>query len=105
MNQDEIITCYHHTESIKEAACIADLSVQKVRRILITAGEWTSPRTDEINRLKESGKTVTEIAVLLGITENAVIGHLPYSKGEYKSAEPTRNAVAIRRHRERKSQK
>ena len=105
MTTEEIISCFHHTESIKETARIADLSVQKVRRILITAGEWTSTRTDEINRLMELGKTVTEVASMLGITENAVMGHLPYSKGEYNSANPTKNAFAIRRHRKRKGQK
>lgn len=105
MTTKEIISNYHHTESVLETSRVTGLSVQKVRRILITAGEWTSPRTDEINRLMESGKTVTEVASMLGITENAVIGHLPYSKGEYNSASPTKNAIAIRRHRERKSQK
>lgn len=105
MTHQDIISIYHETESAKETARISGLSPQKVRRILITAGEWSSPRTDEITRLWESGKTVAEISALLGIAPKTVAGHLPYRKGEYKGNNPSGNALNIRRYRERKRNK
>ena len=99
MTPAQLVTLYEQTESVRETARLSGLSPQKVRRVLITAGVWTSPRSDEINRLREAGKTIPEIAAALGLTENAVTGHLPYSKGAYNSDAPTENALAIRRHR------
>lgn len=96
-----VVKIYRQTESVLETARITGLSTQKVRRILLTAGEWSSPRTDEVARRLEAGQSIAEIADALGISEKSVMAHMPYKKGMYNSPAPTRNALAIRRHRGR----
>lgn len=102
MIAQKIIDLYEQTESIKATAAISGLSPQKVRRILITAGQWTSPIANKINQLYAHGKSISQIASALDIKEKTVIGYLPYSKGMYHADAPTKNALAIRRHRERR---
>ena len=102
MTAQKIIDLYAQTESIKATAAISGLSPQKVRRILITAGQWTSPMADKINHLYAHGKSISQIASALEVREKTVIGYLPYSKGMYHADTPTRNALAIRKHRERR---
>ncbi len=105
MTTEEIVARYQATESLRETAYAAKLSRQKVRRILITAGVWSSSRTDDIHRLMGEGKSTREIASELDMTENAVISYLPYTKGIYGADEPTENALAIRRWREKHKSK
>ena len=99
---ENVVKIYQQTQSVLETSRITGLSTQKVRRILLTAGEWSSPRTDEVSRRLEAGQSIAEIAGALGISEKAVIAHLPYRKGQYHASAPTKNALAIRRHRERR---
>lgn len=56
------------------------LSAERVRRILITAGDYTSSFTEQVAWLYDGGrgKTVAEIAGILGASEGRVRGHLPY---------------------------
>ena len=79
------------------------LSAPKVKRILITSGLYSTPRTEEIAAMRRQGMTVEQIAEELGITVAAVQAHLPYIKGHYMAEYPTINALRIRRSREKKS--
>lgn len=88
--------------SIKEIAKELAISEQKARKILITTGLYTTPEISHAVRMHESGKSVEEIAKELSISRKAVLAMLPYSKGEYNSDTPSKNATAIRRFRERK---
>lgn len=83
--------------SIKEIARRLSISEQKTRRILITAGTYTTPTIRRIAEETAAGKTIDEIAAGLGVTAKAVIANMPYSKGSYNMEYPSKNALAIRR--------
>lgn len=78
------------------------LTKQKARKILISAGLYKTETIAYCIKRMEEGASGKEIAEELGIGEKAVKSMLPYSKGEYNLEAPTKNAAAIRRHRERK---
>lgn len=87
--------------SIKEIAHRLRISEQKARRILITTGSYTTPTIRRIAEETAAGKTIDEIAAELGVTVKAVIANMPYSKGSYSMEYPSKNALAIRRCREK----
>lgn len=121
MNDDlinETKRVYNQYKSIKSTAMKLDMSEQKVRKLLITAGvELESPLTTRIIDMYKSGKTVDDIAKIEKISRKAVIAHLPYIKGplqkwtdEERSAAKdgksvpgrTKNAVRIEKFRLKK---
>lgn len=105
VTEQEIITAYHATGSIRATAKQTGFSAPTVRKILITAGEYASPRTDEIKKLMESGLSVEEIARELNCTISAIHSFLPYSKGCYAVGEKTENAKRIAACRQKQAEK
>ena len=99
-----MISAYKITGSIRAAAQAANVTNQKARKILISAGLYKTKTIDYCIKRWEEGASGKEIAEELGIGEKAVKSMLPYSKGEYNLEAPTKNAAAIRRHRERKGE-
>lgn len=71
----------------------AGISLQKVRKILITAGAWSDETSEKIGKLRANGMSVPEIAEELGVKTNTVWSYLPYSKGMYNQEYPTINAI------------
>ncbi len=102
MNNDELITYYRECNSIKECARHFGIAQQTARRLLILAGEYTSPISEKINALYDQGYTAHDIAEKVGRGLKAVQGYIPYTKGKYMSETPTINALRIRACRERK---
>lgn len=45
----------------------AGISLQKVRKILITAGAWSDETSEKIGKLRANGMSVPEIAEELGV--------------------------------------
>lgn len=88
--------------SIRSIANHLSISGQKVRRVLITLGLYTSPMIQQVNTMAEAGSSVEEIAEALQIGRKAVISMLPYSKGAYNLITPTANAAHLRQWREKK---
>ena len=78
------------------------ISRLKVRKILITTGDYKSPMTEEILRLKEQGKKPGEICEMLGIGRSTLNSYLPYEKGVYKLEGVSAGAERVARWRERK---
>ena len=92
-----VLRLWEQELSQKEIARRLNVSEQKVRRILLTAG---AIETDE-SRLFASGMSVSDIAAKLGKSEKAVVQRLPYSKGMYNAEYPTANALRMRSYREK----
>lgn len=84
--------------SQKEIGRAVHISPGKVRKILITLGDI---ETEEL-RLFSAGLSVDEIASKMRKSKNAVLARLPYDKGMYNSERPSKNALRIRTHRERR---
>lgn len=89
-------------KSLRRTAAALDLSEAATRKILITAGEYDSPRKREIDALREAGMTVQQIADKLGVSDTAVDSFIPYKRGTYLIPSQTKNAAAIRRCRKAK---
>lgn len=78
------------------------ISEQKTRKILITAGAWSSPLSQKIAKMREDGKSIDEIAEFLGMTRNAVLSYTPYDRGMQGAEYPSVNALRIRACRAKK---
>lgn len=50
----------------------AGISLQKVRKILITAGAWSDETSEKIGKMRSSGMSVPEIAEEMGMKTNTV---------------------------------
>lgn len=100
MKAEDVVQAYNTEGSIKKVAALFRISEQKVRKILIDAGEYESDRAGEVKDLYEQGFSVEDIADKLG--KSAVSGYLPYSKGLYLSETPSSNAIKIRKCRANK---
>jgi transposase len=100
----ELINFYRECESIKECARKFHCSEKKARRLLITAGEYNTPLSNQINDLYSQGLSCMEISEKLGMRAKTVQDYLPYTKGQYLAENPTENAIRIRACRKRKSE-
>lgn len=89
--------------SLKAIARQLKVSEQKVRKILITAGAWSSPTSRKVAELQAAGKSLDEIAAALGITRNAVLSYTPYDRGMQNAEYPSLNALRIRASRAKKN--
>lgn len=83
----------------------AGISLQKVRKILITAGAWSDETSEKIGKLRADGMSVPEIAEELGVKTNTVWSYLPYSKGMYNQEYPTINAIRVRNSKRKAKEK
>lgn len=88
--------------SLKQIGRQLGISEQKVRKILISVGAWSSETSKKINSLVESGKSLDEIQAVTSLTRNAVLSYLPYERGMQNAEYPTINALRIRKCRQNK---
>lgn len=101
MTIEQVAEFYNGCESIKETARYFAVSEQKIKRFLITAGVYENEQSRAVIDLYKAGFTPEEIGERLKLSKSAVFSHLPYIKGQYMSDTPSKNAVRIRKCRER----
>ncbi|MCD8231197.1 MAG: hypothetical protein LUD14_05145 [Clostridiales bacterium] len=89
--------------SIRRTGEELDITLLKARKLLITAGAYSSEISDEVNALYQSGKTIPEIQEIMGLSRASVHSYLPYKKGIYNVKELSLNAERIRRYRAREA--
>lgn len=89
--------------SLRQSARELDITPLKLRKLLITAGAFSSDICDRINTLYNEGKTIAQIQELTSLSHASVSSYLPYSKTVYKTHEISRNAQRIRLYRERQA--
>lgn len=99
-----VVRLYEQGLSIKAISRHLRISEQKARKILITAGGWSSPLSAKIQSLQKEGKSIDEIAEIIGISHNAVISYLPYDRGMQNAEYPSINAIRIRQCREKRKE-
>lgn len=90
--------------SIRQIADELDMTSLKVRKLLISAGVFVSDICNQVQELKEDGKTIFEIQKITGLSRASVHSYLPYSKIVYNAKEISLNAERIRVYRDRKIQ-
>ena len=74
----------------------------KVRKMLITAGYYSTAMSRKVQALQDEGYSVREIMEETGLKKASVNGYLPYTKGAYKLESPTLYAEQGRLFRSRK---
>ena len=99
---ENIVTEYNKTGSINKTAKSLELSNMKVRKALITAGVYSNETSEEVEQSLATGKSVEDIATMLGITVSAVYGYIPYKITAYNLDDRSVNADRAARYRERK---
>lgn len=99
---EEIVKSYKAGITVKKIAKIAGVSYNKVIKLLVTEGVFTSKTYDKIKELREEGLTEQEIADSCGLGKSAMWQYTPYKRGVYYSENPTENALKLRKWRARK---
>lgn len=94
---------YKEDVSIRTLAGRFHISPMKARKILITGGAFRNAASDRIGELYRDGKTVEEIAALLGMTTANVNSYLPYERIIYGMEEKSVEADRQQRYRDRKA--
>lgn len=100
---DEIVKRYNQGTSIKAIAETGGVSINKVIKILVTEGVYSSDTYDRIKELRLDGKSEIEIAKICALGKSAMDKYTPYRKGVYLSDAPTKNALKIRKSRNKLS--
>ena len=88
--------------SIRSIAEEFNITPLKVRKILITAGVFSTDISDEVNDLFSRGKSILEIQRITGLGRASVYSYLPYKKVIYNTSEVSLNAERLKKYRERK---
>ncbi len=91
--------------SLRSVAEELGTTVIRTRKLLITAGYFTSPTAASVQQLKSEGKTIEEIGAALHLKPAAVYGYLPYEHRPYNLPETTSNADRHKRYRATKKLK
>lgn len=97
--ESKVIAGYKQGHSLRQIAVDTNLGYSKCRKILITAGLYTSPMADKVRELAEQGLSKEEIAQILRCKPKTIESYIPYTKCVYNSDAPTINAQRIRKHR------
>lgn len=92
----ELREVYEESDSLRMLATELNISLLKLRKLLITAGIFTSDICTEVNELHQSGKKIPEIMEITGLSRASVHSYLPYTKGIYNAEEISLNAERCR---------
>ena len=71
--QEAVVSHYRITGSLELTADHLSISTYKVRKILITAGEWSSPFSEQVEKMKNSSLSISDIAKQLSVSTNVSV--------------------------------
>ena len=77
---EEVCEAYRTTRSIKQTAKAVSLSEEKTKKLLISAGLYTSEKHEKIKTLLAQGKTLDEISEELKMSQKQIRIFWPYNK-------------------------
>ena len=89
--------------SIRDVASAMDTTILTARKILITAGYYSTELSRKVQTLHEQGCDVQQIMDQTGLKRASVHSYLPYTKGKYNLPDSTLNAERRRTFRTRKA--
>lgn len=104
-SETDIVELYQKLNSIKAVAKEVGISTHTVRKILISNRVRCSSRQETVEELLTNGKSVTQIADMLGVTEKTVKQYIPYTRHSYAVGEKSENAKRIEKCRKNKQTK
>lgn len=89
--------------SLNEVARRLGTTTIRTRKMLITAGYYSTEASRKVQKLHDAGMDMQRIMQETGYKEASVYSYLPYSKGVYNLADPTLCAEQNRLFRKRKA--
>lgn len=92
----------HDSASLRSVCDEFGFSIPKARKLLITAGVYSTEKSRLVAELSARGKNVEEITALTGLSRSSVSSYLPYRTFSYNMAECSRHAEDSRKYRERR---
>lgn len=98
---DDRIERSEDAPSIRDVAAAMDTTPLRVRKMLVTAGVYSTRLSRKVQKLYEEGCTIQEIMDETGLKRSSVHAYLPYVKGNYCLPESTLNAERRRVFRKR----
>ena len=98
---EEISAEYKRIGTLSGTAKAMGISLMKVRKALITSGDFSSEISEDVERMLKSGRSVPDIARILNLTESSVYSYIPYKIRAYNLSEKSVDADRIGRYRER----
>lgn len=78
------------------------MTALKARKLLITAGVYSTALSRQVTELHDGGVEISRIMKITGLSRASIHSYLPYTKIPYKLDELSANAERIRLYRERK---
>lgn len=90
------------TTSLRSVCEEFNISIPKARKLLITAGVYSTEQSRRVSELAAEGKSVADIMILTGLSRSSVSSYLPYQKFSYHMDECSRHAEDSRKYRERR---
>lgn len=75
----------------------------RVKKMLVTAGFYSTATSRKVQELLQNGADMQEIMSQTGLKDASVYSYMPYSKGVYNMDDPTLCAEQNRRYRMRKA--
>lgn len=90
-------------DSLRTVCREFEMSIPKARKLLITAGVYSTNTSRRIAELKVAGKTIPEIIMTTGLSRASVCSYLPYEQYAYKMEQVSRHTEDSRKYRARKN--
>ena len=88
--------------SLRDVAKKYNISVVKAKKILITAGKYSTSISRKIQSLYDLGISIEDICNYMDMSKSSINSYIPYNKTIYDLDNPTTNSDRQRRFRERK---
>ena len=88
--------------SVRSVAEEMKTSIWRIRKLLITAGYYSTETSREVQRRSAEGQTIEEIIQTMGIKKASVYSYLPYKDLAYNLDQTTVNADRHKLFRQRK---
>ncbi len=88
--------------SLRDVCGEFGISLPKARKLLITAGVYSTENSRMVAELSAQGMSIEEIAQFTGLSRSSVSSYLPYRTVPYNMAERSRHAEDSRKYRDRR---
>ncbi len=99
---DDRVVRPEDAQTIVSVAEEMETTILRVRKLLITAGIYSTITSRQVQELESQGHTITEIMQKTGLGKASVYSYLPYKKGAYNLPDPTLYSEQGARYRARK---
>ena len=97
-----VLRLHEQGESLKGISRRTGISTYKACKILVNTGIAPTERAEEVQAMYKAGLSQSDIAKRLGVQKDTVQKYIPYMRGLQNSEYSSRNALRIRKCREKK---